>query len=516
MRRISNRKGRKEREAKRIGAILLRFLYLRALCGLRGESFGRGGGWRGKKASASGDATYAVCTRSFQTGALGIACCAKPLQSGPFMKRLTFSSPRFFSKLYRFSRSAAAAPKLEESVRSIIAAVEKGGDKAVSKCIETFDQAVVRPSQFRVSPEKVREASRRISAERKRAIRESIQSVKGFARQGVPKNWKAKNPHGATVGELFFPLQRVGVYVPGGKVPLVSTAIMTATLAKVARVPEIAAFTPCDADGNVAPEILAALDLIGVREIYRVGGVHAMAAMAFGTRTIQAVDKIFGPGNAYVVEAKRQLFGRVGIDLLPGPSEVMVIAGAEANPAFVAADLLSQAEHGPNGRIYLVAFSTKMLDQVERHMTEQAKSLRHTDTVSDALKSGYVGIAATNLDEAIEAANFVAPEHLELHLSGSDRSACMKRITTAGSILAGDFTPTVLGDFVAGPSHELPTGRSGRFSSGLRVGDFFRKSSFVEYGSASLKKALPAVETFSQMEALDAHGKSASIRFEQQ
>lgn len=430
------------------------------------------------------------------------------------MNRLSFSSPRFFAKLDRFSRNASASAKLEASVRSIIAEVEKRGDRAVSELIATFDQAALRPTAFRLPVEHLKNASRSLAPERRKAIRESIEAVKEFARHATPKNWKTKNGHGATVGELFYPIERVGIYVPGGKVPLVSTVIMTATLARAAGVPEIAVFTPSNAAGEVAPEILAALDLVGVEEVYRVGGVQGVAAMALGTRTIKAVDKIFGPGNAYVVEAKRQLFGRVGIDLLPGPSEVMVIAGEEANPAFVAADLLSQAEHGPNGRIYLVAFSANMIDQVERQMEEQAKCLNHTETLRDALKKGYAGIEVAKVEEAIAVANFVAPEHLELHLSGANKTACIAKITTAGSILAGHFTPTVLGDFVAGPSHVLPTGRSGRFSSGLRVGDFFRKTSFVEYNQTNLKKALPAVDVFSRMEELDAHGKSASIRFE--
>lgn len=403
---------------------------------------------------------------------------------------------------------------VEARVRAIIGEVEKRGDKAVGEYIAAFDKAKLRPSQFRVSPEELREARGTLTPGQRKAIRESIRAVKTFAERSVPKNWKAKNAHGGIVGEMFYPLERVGVYVPGGKVPLVSTVIMTATLAKVAKVPEIAAFTPSNAEGAVAPAILAALDLVGVDEVYRVGGVQAIAAMGLGTRTIKAVNKIFGPGNAYVVEAKRQLFGRVGIDLLPGPSEVMVIAGARANPVFVAADLLSQAEHGPNGRIYCVAFDESMLDEIERRLEEQAKHLGHGATLREALKSGYCGVVAAGVDEAIAVANYVAPEHLELHVSGADRTACLSGITTAGSILLGDYSPTVLGDFVAGPSHVLPTGRSGRFSSGLRVGDFFRKTSLVDYDRTSLERALPGVEEFARMEDLDAHGRSASIRFQ--
>jgi histidinol dehydrogenase len=429
------------------------------------------------------------------------------------MKRFEFSSPRFFAQLDRFSRNVSRSEDLHKTVAEILAAVEHRGDNAVAEAIEKFDKARLKPSQFRVGEKELQAAVKGLKAPAKKAIREAMGSVAEFARRGVPQNWKARNGHGATVGELYSPIERVGIYVPGGRVPLVSTVIMTSVLARVAKVPQIAVFTPCGPDGSVAPGILAALSLAGVKEVYRVGGVQAIGAMAFGTKTIPAVDKIFGPGNAFVVEAKRQVFGRVGIDLLPGPSEVMVIAGEEANPAFVAADLLSQAEHGPNGRIYLVAFSPAMIDQVEQQMREQAETLSHGATLTETLKSGYAGIAVKDVVGAVEVANFVAPEHLELHVSGADLKICTSKITTAGSILVGSFTPTTLGDFVAGPSHVLPTGRSGRFSSGLRVGDFFRKTSYVEYTSGSLRKALPAVQVFSDMEELDAHGRSAEIRF---
>jgi histidinol dehydrogenase len=431
------------------------------------------------------------------------------------MQRLQCKSPRFKAQLDKFSRAVATSAPIRDSVAHIVAEVEKHGDKAVSALVEKFDQARLKPSRFRVSATELEAARNQLSARRKKAIQESIREVMNFARRGVPKNWKARNGHGAWVGEMYSPLESVGIYIPGGRVPLVSTVIMTGALARVARVPRIAACTPCNAEGDVSPEIMAAFSLLGIEEVYRVGGVVAVAAMACGTRTIPSVDKIFGPGNAYVVEAKRQLYGRVGIDLLPGPSEVMVIAGPEANPAFVAADLLSQAEHGPNGRIYLVAFSSTMIDQVEQQMRDQAQLLSHGEILQKALKTGYVGIEASSVAEAIEVANFVAPEHLELQLGGPDLKQCLQKITTAGSILVGHHTPTTLGDFVAGPSHVLPTSRSGRFSSGLRVGDFFRKTSYVEYSAASLRKALPTIETFGEMEELDAHAHSARIRFEQ-
>lgn len=442
-----------------------------------------------------------------------IACFSGKSQFRFDMKRLSFSASDFFSELDQFSRNTSVSEELEANVRLLIADVEKRGDEAVSDCIARFDGATLDAAEFRISPGDLSEALSQLALEKRKAISESIEAVKEFGRRTIPQDWKMKNLHGATVGERFYPYRRVGVYVPGGNVPLVSTVVMTAGLATIAEVPEVVVFTPSNAEGEVATEILAACELLGIGEVYRIGGVQAIAAMAFGTETIPAVDKIFGPGNAYVVEAKRQLFGRVGIDLLPGPSELMVIAGAEANPVFVAADLLSQAEHGVHGRIYAVG-SDAMLDRVEEELKEQVKSLRHAEILRDALENGYVGVEIDQIEEAIEVANFVAPEHLELHVGGEDRAICLSKITTAGSILCGDFSPTVLGDFVAGPSHVLPTGRSGRFSSGLRAGDFFRKSSLVEYDEESLKKALPTIEVFSKMEALDAHGRSAAIRFD--
>jgi len=295
----------------------------------------------------------------------------------------------------------------------------------------------------------------------------------------------------------------------------VSTVLMTVALAKIAGCPEIAVFTPSDAQGRVAPALLAALHLVGVSEVWRVGGVHAVGAAAYGTATIPAVDKIFGPGSAWVCEAKRQVFGVVGVDSLPGPSEVMVICDDSARADFAAADLLAQAEHGTGReKIHLVATSDKTLRAVLAEVETQVGALPRADRTRRVLADGFLAVRVATPAQAARVANFVAPEHLELLVRPAAEKSLLRAITTAGAIMAGPHTPTALGDFVAGPSHVLPTARAARFSSGLRVDDFLRRTSVIRYDRASVKKAAPAVAAFAAMEKLAAHGRSVSIRAE--
>jgi histidinol dehydrogenase len=290
---------------------------------------------------------------------------------------------------------------------------------------------------------------------------------------------------------------------------------MTTVLAKAAGVPEIAVTTPPRPDGTIAPALLAALSLCGVDEVYKAGGAQAVAALAYGTETIAPVDKIFGPGNAYVNEAKRQVFGTVGIDLLPGPSEVMVIADETARPAYVAAALLAQAEHGSGKEnVFLLCMDENILQLSLAETEKQLETLSHRDAIRSVLKTGLFVIRVSSEKQAFEVANFIAPEHLELQIDDSKVERFTSSITTAGSILQGHYTPTVLGDFAAGPSHVLPTGRTSRFSAGLRLSDFFRRSSIVRYDLEALRKADEVISRFSAMEELDAHGRSLSIRFE--
>ncbi|MEX0332274.1 MAG: histidinol dehydrogenase [Puniceicoccaceae bacterium] len=430
------------------------------------------------------------------------------------MKKLSFKDPRFYQKLGRFAADSSDHSELQESVSAILEDVRRRGDKAVVEYTERFDGFRSSAGALRVMPEQLQTAKDSLEPHQRKAIREAIRCVREFHKKGLPADWTARNPHGALVGERWYPIERVGIYIPAGNVPLVSTAVMTITLAKLAKVPSIAVFTPANSKGQVSRQMLAGLALCGVDEVYRVGGAQAIAAMAYGTRTIPAVNKVMGPGNAYVAEAQRQVFGQVGVDLLPGPSEALAIADSSANPAYIAADLMAQAEHGSGKeRIYYVYTSVRQAEAVEKALAEQLPDLSHRKAVARILASRTCFIHVPSVKAAVEVANFIAPEHLELHVEQDLAKKLVREIHTAGAILCGHDTPTVLGDFTAGPSHTLPTARTGRFFSGLKITDFMRRSSVVQYDRKSLSAAREVVRVFSDLEQLDAHGKSLEIRF---
>lgn len=431
------------------------------------------------------------------------------------MKILEYGQRGFAKELERACPAFRASDDIAETVRTVIDDVRKSGDKAVFKYTEKFDGAKLTARTLRVHPNQLAAAPKSLSAKQRKAIKESIRCVKDFHQKTLPQAWRAKNPHGATVGEEFYPIRRVGLYVPGGQVPLVSTVVMSAVLAKLAGCPEIVVCTPPRKDGSVNPGLLAALQLCGVSEVYKIGGVQAIAAMALGTKSVPAVDKVFGPGNAYVMEAKRALFGQVGVDLLPGPSEVLVIADQTANPAYLAADLLAQAEHGTGKeKVYLIVESRAQWDAVQAEIDRQAETLSHRDAALSVLKNHGLCVIAQDLDHIAEVANYIAPEHLELHVGKAALKTLAKKITTAGAMLMGGDTPTVLGDFTAGPSHTLPTDRTGRFFGGMQVTDYMRRTSIVQYDKKSAALAWPVVKAFAEMEQLDAHGRSLQMRVE--
>jgi histidinol dehydrogenase len=429
------------------------------------------------------------------------------------MRTLHHASKTFADELAAFCRGTVVPREIVDAVSAILADVRGRGDEAVAYYAAKFDGAKLRARDFRVTPADLLAATKRLPAAELRALTAAHENIIAYNRRGLPEPWTAKNKHGATVGEKFDPIRRVGIYVPGGEVPLVSTVLMTATLAKIAGCAEIAVFTPSNPDGKLANAMLAALSVLGVDEVYRVGGVQAIGTMAYGTTTIPPVDKVFGPGNAYVCEAKRQVFGTVGVDSLPGPSEVMIIADETANVSFVAADLLAQAEHG-SGRekVYLVTTSADLIAAVGSELRTQLQLISRTERTQRVLEDGLLAIEVNTLGQAAGIANYVAPEHLELMVEESAATKLTTAITTAGAIMIGNHTPTALGDFTAGPSHVLPTGRSGRFFSGLRVADFMRRTSIIRYDRASVKKAEPVVAAFAAMEGLDAHGRSVRIR----
>jgi histidinol dehydrogenase len=325
------------------------------------------------------------------------------------------------------------------------------------------------------------------------------------------KNWRRKNAQGAWVGEKFDPLDRVGIYIPGGTAPLVSTAVMTITLARAAGCREIVVCTPCGPDGSINPALLHAANISGATEIYRAGGAQAIAAMAYGTDTIRPVAKIFGPGNAYVVAAKRLLTGIVAIDLLPGPSEVLVLADAQANASFIAADLLAQAEHGSgHERLWLVTDSAKLLRQVESEIKKQLPRRARREYIEKTLANQAWLILVKSLPQGVDIVNLFAPEHCEIMARQPAKLA--EKITTAGAIFLGEYSPTALGDYIAGPSHVLPTGGAGRAFAGLTVDQFQRRTSLVQYTLPALRKSLLALEKLAMVEGLEGHAWSVKSR----
>ena len=431
------------------------------------------------------------------------------------MKVLSHSDaayPRFVKKLNRRAVPGAAGKKVEEIVADIIADVQKRGNAAVFEYTQKFDGLKLTRKSMLVSQAEIDAAYAVVDADVKKAVAASRRNIHAFTKRSMRKNWKAKNREGVEVGERFTPYDRVGVYVPGGKAPLVSSALMTAAFGQAIGVPEIVAATPVGADGQVNPALLYALVESGATEIIKVGGAQGIAAMALGTQSLAPVEKIFGPGNVFVVEAKRQLVGAVSIDLLPGPSEVLIVADKSANPKFIAADMLAQAEHAGDSVVGFATNSKRLLGQVQKEIEKQASTLSREKYIREVLKKGTFCLLTKTLQEAVDICNAFAPEHLSLVVEDEDK--WLDEIRTAGAIYVGPLAAVAVGDFVAGPSHTLPTGGSGKSFSGLRADQFQRRASIVRMDQKALQKSLPVVETFARVEGLDAHGKSVSIRVE--
>tara|TARA_Y100000758_G_scaffold82651_1_gene56015 strand:- start:3463 stop:4758 length:1296 start_codon:yes stop_codon:yes gene_type:complete len=430
------------------------------------------------------------------------------------MNLIRHTDSAFSAKLNKLiAASSLFDPVVEQRALEIIRAVQRRGDKALLHYTEKFDGAKLTPGKLRVGQAELAGAWRATDARTRKAIRLAKANVTLFAKRSLRKNWQARNAQGGVVGEKFDPFARVGVYIPGGTAPLASTTLMTVTLAKVAGCREIVACTPCGKDGQINTALLAALGQAGANEVYRVGGAQAIAAMACGTKTIRPVQKIFGPGNAYVVAAKRLLFGRVAIDLLPGPSEMFILADSSANPKFAAADLLAQAEHGSGDeRVWFASNSKKLIADVQRELKRQLPALSRREFIRKALRKNGWLIHVKSINDGIALANRIAPEHCELMLRKPGQA--VKALTTVGAIFVGPWAPTVLGDYMAGPSHTLPTGGAGASFAGLTVDQFQRRTSVVKYSRPALAKSIETIRTFAEMEGLDAHGRSAEIRLE--
>ena len=409
-----------------------------------------------------------------------------------------------------FSRMADTVD-VSDIVTGIIENVKANGDKALFEYCERFDKAVL--TSLEVSEEEIEEAFNTVEPEFLRILRTAEENIRNFHRKQVRNSFVINEKNGVVTGQKITPIEKVGLYVPGGTAAYPSTVLMDSVPAKIAGCKEICIVTPPSKDGKVNPVILAAAKIAGVDRIFKVGGAQAVAALAYGTETVPKVDKIVGPGNAFVAEAKRQVFGMVSIDMIAGPSEILVVADSKSNPEFVAADLLSQAEHDKNASAVLVTDSMDLANAVSDALERQIPMLERQEIARASIDNNGKIIVAENITAGIEIANEIAPEHLELCLDNP--FDYLDSVKHAGSIFMGRYCPEALGDYYAGPNHTLPTSGTARFSSALGVDDFVKKSQFTYYTESALKEVYKDVAFFANKEGLTAHGKSATIRFEE-
>jgi histidinol dehydrogenase len=413
----------------------------------------------------------------------------------------------------QFLKRPAIDPGAEQAARTVLEDIRLNGDAAVIKYVKDFDGVSLKPGAFKVTQAELAEARETVDAQFRIAARETHKRVATFARAGMKKDWKLFSPKGGELGEQFVPFDRVGIYIPGGQAPLVSTVFMTVTLAKVAGVQEIVACTPSDARGRVNPYILFALELAGATEIYRIGGIQAIGLMAYGSKTVRKVQKLVGPGGAYVTAAKRMVYGDVALDAVAGPSEIAILADETAPAECVAADLLSQAEHGTgHEKAMLVTNSPVLAGKVRDQLVVQAETLSRKQAVHKVLEKGTLLVVVNTLDDGMELCNQFAPEHLEIMVR--EPRNWLRKVRAAGAVFFGTWTPESVGDFVAGPSHVLPTGGTATMFSGLTVDDFRRRTSFMAFTRADLQETLPVIEAFGRVEGLEAHARAARVRFE--
>ena len=425
----------------------------------------------------------------------------------------TWTPSRKNKRVETFLARPAIDPAAEEVARAILAEIRTEGDAAVLRYAQKFDTPNLTAKTLRVSEAELKAARKQIDPDFKKQAKEADTRIFAFAKAGKRQNWDMPTPGGGRLGEQYVPLDRVGVYIPGGTAPLASTSLMTATLARAAGVKQIVACTPADKEGRVNPYVLHALTLAGVTEIYKIGGVQAIGALAYGTKSIPKVQKIVGPGNAYVAAAKKLVYGEVSLDSVAGPSEIAILADDTAKPAHVAADLLSQAEHGTGlEKALLVTPCADLIPAVEKELIAQVQTLSRMDRTLPVLKAGVLAVKTDTLEDGMELINRFAAEHLELLVRRP--RAWSKKVRAAGAIFLGEWTPESAGDFAAGPSHVLPTGGAAALFSGLTVDDFMRRSSVLELTRNDLTEVLPVIEAFGRVEGLDGHVRSAQIRFE--
>ena len=402
----------------------------------------------------------------------------------------------------------------ESAVAEIIETVKKGGDEALFSYTEKFDHCKMDAAHIRVTREEIDEAYQKVDADFVEVMKKSAANIRAFYEKQLRNSWFDPKPDGTILGMKILPIAIAGVYVPGGKAAYPSSVLMNVLPAKVAGVERIIMTTPPGADGRVNPGTLVAAHIAGVDEIYKVGGAQAIAAMAFGTQSIPKVDKITGPGNIFVALAKKACFGYVSIDSIAGPSEILVIADETANPRYVAADLLSQAEHDELASAILITTSKTLADQVSVEVDRFVANLSRREIIEKSLNNyGYI-LLVDSLDEAADTANEIASEHLEILTK--DPFAMMTKIRNAGAIFLGEYSSEPLGDYFAGPNHVLPTNGTARFFSPLNVDDFLKKTSIISYSRPALEKIHQDIECFAENEGLTAHANSIRVRFEKE
>lgn len=414
------------------------------------------------------------------------------------------------ARVEKFNARPAFPDVAEKAAAEVLADIRKCGDKAVAKYVRKFEGARLKPSDFLVGEMDFSKIDKSII----KAVKDAHKRVMKFSKASLREGWSMATPRGGSAGEFYSPMDRVGVYVPGGTAPLASTSIMTVTLAKAAGVKEIVACTPAGKTGEVNPVLVYALKLAGATEIYRVGGIQAIGMMAYGTKTCRKVQKIAGPGNAFVTAAKRQVYGYVAIDQVAGPSEIAVLTDGSVSPKWIAADLLSQAEHGSGWEKSLCVCTTqKFAEEIKAEVLRQTKTLSRREIVQRVIdKDGILIVVVKSVKEGMAVVNRFAPEHFEIMTK--DALEVMKGVRSAGAVFAGAWTPESAGDFVAGPSHVLPTGGAANMFNGLTPDDFRRRHSFVAFTREDLAETKTTIEKFAEVEGLDAHGRAATIRFE--
>jgi histidinol dehydrogenase len=403
------------------------------------------------------------------------------------------------------------AAEIHAVVDEILASVRARGDTAILEYTRRFDGfAAATAAALAIGPDELIAAERGQASDTRAALAYAAERIERYHAAALSKSWRMTDEHGSILGQEVRPLDRVGIYVPGGRAAYPSTVLMTAIPARVAGVREIVLVTPPAADGSIDTTVLAAARVAGVTEGWRIGGAQAVAALAYGTPTIRRVDKIVGPGNIYVALAKQRVFGTVGIDMVAGPSEVVVIADAAADPDWIAADLLAQAEHDPMARAVLITHDDAVIRAVADALVRRLPTLPRREIAAAALRDNGALIRVATLDDAIDIANRLAPEHLELFVRVP--AALLTRVRHAGAVFMGGHTPEVVGDYVAGPNHVLPTGGTARFASPLSTDDFVKRASVIEYAATGLTAALPHLRTLTRLERLAGHGIAAELR----